>query len=80
MKPYNLADFVADRRVPPRDRLKQNWHTCDQGRPAEYLNQQENRAYQAMVNRLKPWGQRKKLAGQSCFVSLNVLYDGYLQN
>ncbi len=45
-----------------------------------YLNQQENRAYQAMTNRLKFLrGQLEKISQSVMFRQPERLYDGYLQ-
>ncbi len=75
-----LADFVADKRAATQQLCK-SLTPVTKADLLGYLNQQENRAYQAMTNRLKFLrGQLEKISQSVMFRQPERLYDGYLQN
>lgn len=75
-----LADFVADRRAATPTAAAELATSVTKADLLGYLNQQENRAYQAMTNRLKFLrGQLEKISQSVMFRQPERLYDGYLQ-
>ncbi len=75
-----LADFVADRRAATPTAAAELATPVTKADLVGYLTQQENRAYQAMTNRLKFLrGQVEKISQSVFFRQPERLYDGYLQ-
>ncbi|HFU4202658.1 TPA: exodeoxyribonuclease VII large subunit [Streptococcus suis] len=75
-----LADFVADRRTATPTAAAELATPVTKADLLGYLGQQENRAYQAMTNRLKFLrGQVDKISQSVIFRQPERLYDGYLQ-
>ncbi|WP_155973948.1 exodeoxyribonuclease VII large subunit [Streptococcus ruminantium] len=75
-----LADFVADRRAATPTAAAEMATPITKADLLGYLGQQENRAYQAMTNRIKfRRSQLEKICQSVIFRQPERLYDGYLQ-
>lgn len=75
-----LADFVSDRRAATPTAAAELATPVTKADLLGYLNQQENRAYQAMTNRIKfRQSQLVKISQSVIFRQPERLYDGYVQ-
>ncbi|HFI0933934.1 TPA: exodeoxyribonuclease VII large subunit [Streptococcus suis] len=75
-----LADFVSDRRAATPTAAAELATPVTKADLLGYLNQQENRAYQAMTNRIKfRQSQLDKISQSVIFRQPERLYDGYVQ-